>query len=39
MFIVPLIDTITVTIRRLMRKQSPFVGGKDHITHHLVISD
>ncbi len=36
MFIVPLIDTITVTIRRLMRKQSPFVGGKDHITHHLV---
>lgn len=35
LFIVPLIDTITVTIRRLMRKQSPFVGGKDHITHHL----
>ncbi|HWB64293.1 MAG TPA: MraY family glycosyltransferase [Chitinophagales bacterium] len=34
-FIVPLIDTTTVTIRRLMRKQSPFVGGKDHITHHL----
>jgi UDP-GlcNAc:undecaprenyl-phosphate/decaprenyl-phosphate GlcNAc-1-phosphate transferase len=35
LFIVPLIDTTTVTIRRLMRKQSPFVGGKDHITHHL----
>lgn len=34
-FIVPLIDTTTVTIRRLLRKQSPFVGGKDHITHHL----
>lgn len=34
-FIVPLIDTITVTIRRLMRKQSPFIGGRDHITHHL----
>lgn len=34
-FIVPLIDTMTVTFRRLMRKQSPFVGGKDHITHHL----
>ena len=34
-FIVPLIDTMTVTIRRLIRKQSPFVGGKDHITHHL----
>jgi UDP-GlcNAc:undecaprenyl-phosphate GlcNAc-1-phosphate transferase len=35
MFIVPLIDTITVTVRRLLRKQSPFVGGKDHITHML----
>lgn len=35
-FIIPLIDTMTVTIRRLARKQSPFVGGKDHITHHLV---
>lgn len=34
-FIIPLIDTTTVTIRRLLRKQSPFVGGKDHITHHL----
>jgi len=34
-FIVPLIDTATVFIRRLMRKQSPFVGGKDHTTHHL----
>jgi UDP-GlcNAc:undecaprenyl-phosphate GlcNAc-1-phosphate transferase len=35
-FIVPLTDTTTVTIRRLLRKQSPFVGGRDHITHHLV---
>lgn len=35
LFIVPLIDTTTVTIRRLLRRQSPFVGGKDHITHHL----
>jgi UDP-GlcNAc:undecaprenyl-phosphate/decaprenyl-phosphate GlcNAc-1-phosphate transferase len=35
MFIIPLVDTITVTFRRLMRKQSPFVGGKDHITHML----
>jgi UDP-GlcNAc:undecaprenyl-phosphate GlcNAc-1-phosphate transferase len=34
-FIVPLMDTTTVTIRRILRKQSPFVGGKDHITHHL----
>lgn len=36
MFIIPLVDTTTVTIRRLMKRQSPFVGGKDHITHHLV---
>jgi UDP-GlcNAc:undecaprenyl-phosphate GlcNAc-1-phosphate transferase len=33
-FIVPLIDTATVTLRRILRGQSPFVGGKDHITHH-----
>lgn len=36
LFIVPLIDTITVSIRRILRGQSPFVGGKDHTTHHLV---
>ena len=35
MFIIPLIDTLTVVIRRLLRKQSPFVGGKDHTTHML----
>jgi UDP-GlcNAc:undecaprenyl-phosphate GlcNAc-1-phosphate transferase len=35
LFSVPLIDTTTVTFRRLLRRQSPFVGGKDHITHHL----
>ena len=34
-FIVPLIDTTTVTFRRLARKVSPFVGGRDHTTHHL----
>jgi UDP-GlcNAc:undecaprenyl-phosphate GlcNAc-1-phosphate transferase len=33
-FVIPLIDTTTVTVRRLLRGQSPFVGGKDHITHH-----
>lgn len=41
-FIVPLIDTTTVTFRRLARKVSPFVGGRDHTTHHLAylnISD
>ncbi|MEZ5173531.1 MAG: MraY family glycosyltransferase [Bacteroidia bacterium] len=35
MFIVPLSDTTTVSINRLMRGQSPFVGGRDHTTHHL----
>ncbi len=34
-FIIPIIDTTTVTINRLGRGQSPFVGGKDHTTHHL----
>lgn len=35
-FILPITDTTTVFIRRLWRGQSPFVGGKDHTTHHLV---
>ena len=30
-----LVDTITVTINRIMRGSSPFVGGRDHTTHHL----
>jgi UDP-GlcNAc:undecaprenyl-phosphate GlcNAc-1-phosphate transferase len=34
-FTVSLIDTTTVTIRRLARGVSPFVGGRDHTTHHL----
>ncbi len=34
-FILPLSDTITVTINRMRRGQSPFIGGKDHTTHHL----
>jgi len=34
-FILPLADTTTVVINRLSRGQSPFVGGKDHTTHHL----
>jgi UDP-GlcNAc:undecaprenyl-phosphate GlcNAc-1-phosphate transferase len=36
-FIVPLMDTTTVTFRRLARKVSPFVGGRDHTTHHLAF--
>jgi UDP-GlcNAc:undecaprenyl-phosphate GlcNAc-1-phosphate transferase len=34
-FIVPIADTTTVSINRIMRRQSPFVGGRDHTTHHL----
>lgn len=34
-FIMPIIDTTTVTINRIRRGQSPFVGGKDHTTHSL----
>lgn len=34
-FILPLADTTTVSINRLLRGNSPFVGGKDHTTHHL----
>jgi UDP-GlcNAc:undecaprenyl-phosphate/decaprenyl-phosphate GlcNAc-1-phosphate transferase len=34
-FVLPISDTTTVTINRLLRKQSPFVGGKDHTTHYL----
>lgn len=34
-FLIPLADTTTVTINRLAKGKSPFVGGKDHTTHHL----
>jgi UDP-GlcNAc:undecaprenyl-phosphate GlcNAc-1-phosphate transferase len=34
-FVVPIADSLTVTINRLRRGVSPFVGGKDHTTHHL----
>ncbi len=33
-FAIPIIDTTTVVINRLLKGQSPFVGGKDHTTHH-----
>lgn len=36
-FILPITDTITVSINRIRRGQSPFVGGKDHTTHHLFL--
>jgi UDP-GlcNAc:undecaprenyl-phosphate/decaprenyl-phosphate GlcNAc-1-phosphate transferase len=34
-FVVPIADSLTVTVNRLRRGQSPFVGGRDHTTHHL----
>ena len=37
-FVAPCIDTITVVINRIKNKTSPFVGGKDHTTHHLFFA-
>ena len=34
-FLLPLTDTITVVINRTRKGNSPFIGGKDHTTHHL----
>ena len=34
-FLVPICDTTTVVINRISKGKSPFVGGKDHTTHHL----
>jgi UDP-GlcNAc:undecaprenyl-phosphate GlcNAc-1-phosphate transferase len=34
-FLLPIVDTTTVTINRIARGSSPFVGGKDHTTHYL----
>jgi len=34
-FVIPITDTTTVIINRIGRGTSPFIGGKDHTTHHL----
>jgi UDP-GlcNAc:undecaprenyl-phosphate/decaprenyl-phosphate GlcNAc-1-phosphate transferase len=34
-FALPITDTTTVFFKRLARKSSPFIGGRDHTTHHL----
>ncbi len=34
-FLLPIVDTTTVTVNRIGRGRSPFVGGRDHTTHHL----
>ena len=33
---VPILDTSVAVISRLLRKISPFQGGKDHLSHRLV---
>jgi UDP-GlcNAc:undecaprenyl-phosphate GlcNAc-1-phosphate transferase len=33
---VPILDTSLVTISRMLRHQSPFRGGRDHISHRLM---
>lgn len=34
-FSVPIIDTTTVFIKRMLKGKSPFIGGRDHTTHHI----
>ena len=34
-FILPISDTTIVVINRLSKRQSPFIGGRDHTTHNL----
>ncbi|PKP22295.1 MAG: hypothetical protein CVU05_04530 [Bacteroidetes bacterium HGW-Bacteroidetes-21] len=34
-FLIPITDTFTVTVNRLLKGGSPFVGGRDHSTHFL----
>lgn len=34
-FILPITDTTIVVINRILKKKSPFIGGKDHTTHNL----
>ncbi|MCC7302721.1 MAG: undecaprenyl/decaprenyl-phosphate alpha-N-acetylglucosaminyl 1-phosphate transferase [Bacteroidia bacterium] len=35
LFCIPITDTATVIINRILRGRSPFIGGKDHTTHSL----
>ena len=34
-FLIPIVDTTIVVINRISRGKSPFIGGKDHTTHHI----
>lgn len=33
---IPIIDTALVAVTRILRHESPFVGGRDHLSHRLV---
>lgn len=37
-FVMPLTDTVIVVINRLLKGNSPFVGGRDHTTHFLFFN-
>ncbi len=34
-FMLPIVDTTVVVVNRILRGQSPFIGGRDHTTHLL----
>ncbi len=34
-FAIPIIDTTSVVLNRILKGKSPFIGGKDHTTHSL----
>jgi len=36
LFMLPILDTILVTITRMLRGQSPVQGGRDHTSHRLI---
>ncbi|HXB39333.1 MAG TPA: MraY family glycosyltransferase [Bacteroidia bacterium] len=37
-FIMPLTDTLIVVINRLLKGNSPFIGGRDHTTHFMFFN-
>lgn len=37
-FVMPLTDTVIVVINRLLKGNSPFIGGRDHTTHFMFFN-
>lgn len=37
-FLLPVLDMVRLTVARLARGQSPFVGDRDHLHHHLLAA-